>query len=397
MAIVSYVLEDCPGCGRKNSFGNVDIFNGDHVYQGCKSCRHHGRVPLPKLRKKILYLDQFFFSHALRGGDTRFVEAAKRIARMTSLQLLVAPYSTIHEDEAHQWSQRGEELFKFIKATSGGCHFAPASEVNRFQLLKAFRAWLLQKPADYHREESDAFWAGADVHGWHGYMRISVGKYLGDIDLIRELKKKSIEGLVELFDGWRELDTSYAEDLNAEYEVAARAYIDHYIKYAARIAGGDYSAIFDAPVIVNVVESMFQCLSRELSPEDQMQACVKFLLLSQHFKEAPAHKISAAIYATHKSMVKDGAFTNKEKALKRFSGFFYDVEHISTYAPYCDAFVMDQPMADIVAKPTVALQRLFGTKVFSLNNWDEFIAWLDDMEKGMSEEHKSALIIAYPQ
>lgn len=81
MAIVTYVLGDCPGCGRKDSFGNVDVFGGNHVYRGCKACNYKERIPLPKLKKKIVYLDQFFFSHAFRGQEPRFVDAANRIER----------------------------------------------------------------------------------------------------------------------------------------------------------------------------------------------------------------------------------------------------------------------------------------------------------------------------
>jgi len=101
MAIVTYVLGDCPGCGRQDSFGNVDVFDGRMVFQGCKTCGYHVQIPLPKLQKNIVYLDQFFFSHAFRRQDKRFLDAAARIERASSLQLLVAPYSSVHEDETH--------------------------------------------------------------------------------------------------------------------------------------------------------------------------------------------------------------------------------------------------------------------------------------------------------
>jgi hypothetical protein len=76
--LVTRVLGDCPECGGKNSFGNVSV-RGDHVLRGCKSCKYNTTVWLPKVRKKIIYLDQFFFSSAFREGYPRFVEAAQRI------------------------------------------------------------------------------------------------------------------------------------------------------------------------------------------------------------------------------------------------------------------------------------------------------------------------------
>lgn len=94
--------------------------------------------------------------------------------------------------------------------------------------------------------------------------------------------------------------------------------------------------------------------------------------------------------------MKNGVYTNRERALQKLSGLFYDVKHISTYAPYVDAFVMDQPMADLVSRPTVRLEERYGAKVFSLNNWDDFLAWLDQLEGAMSAAHREGLRLAYP-
>lgn len=394
MAIVSHVLGDCPGCGRKDAFGNVEVFGGKLLYQGCKACDHHVRIPLPKLKKKIVYLDQFFFSHAFRGQEQRFLDAAARIERASSLQLLVAPYSSIHEDETHLWSGR-DELFRFMKAVSRGHKFQYAQEVHRFQLLRAFKAWRTKEFSAYQLEEGDAL--PDDVHDWDSYLRIEVGRYNGNVELIRSLKNQSTEGLVGLFEGWRQLKTTFDQDLRAEYEVAAKGYIDFYLDYMANMASGDHSAMMNAPVITMVVESMVHQLLRNGTPEeDCLRLCALFLMQSEHFRQTPHQLLSARMHATMKSMVKGGKFTNRERALKRFKGYFYDVDHISTYAPYCDAFVMDQPMADLVRQPSVDLEGRYGTKVFSLNSWPQFFEWLDSLEQNVTSEHRTALATAYP-
>ena len=394
MALVTYVLGNCPGCRRKDSFGNVDVFGGNHVFRGCKSCNYKERIPLPKLKKKIAYLDQFFFSHAFRGQEPRFLDAATRIQRASALQLLIAPYSSIHEDETHLWSGR-DELFRFIKTVSRGHSFRYAQEVHRFQLLRAFKAWRSNQTSGYELEENDAFQDG--IHGWDGYMRIDVGRYLGDIELIRSLKNESAEGLIGLFDGWRKKQTTFEANLQAEYEVAAKGYIDFYIQYLARMTSGDHSALLDSPIISMVVESMTHVLSEEGVPADQwLRLCAQFLMQSEHFKQTPHQLLSARMHATVKSMVQSGKFTNKELAWKKFKGYFYDADHISTYAPYCDVFIMDQLMADIVRQPTVGLEKRYGVKVFSLNNWPEFLEWLESLEQDITPEHRAGLDAAYP-
>ena len=102
------------------------------------------------------------------------------------------------------------------------------------------------------------------------------------------------------------------------------------------------------------------------------------------------------MFATLKGMVRNGFYTNKTAAASKLSGFFYDVRHISTYAPYRDAFFMDDAMRDLVNRPSVDLTKRFGTQVFSLNTLDAFIEWLDSVEYSMTEEHKTALALAYP-
>jgi hypothetical protein len=103
------------------------------------------------------------------------------------------------------------------------------------------------------------------------------------------------------------------------------------------------------------------------------------------------------MFASLKAMVKNGAYANRERALQRLSGVFYDVKHIATYAPYVDAFVMDQPMAELVSHATVRLAERYGLRVFSRSNWDDFMEWLDCLETEMADEHRAALATAYPR
>jgi len=220
-------------------------------------------VHLPAIRKKVLYLDQFFFSHAFRMGDRRFLDAADRIARLAALQLLAVPYSSVHEDETHQWERR-DELYKFIKATARGEEFEAAYAVERTQLVKAFRVWLRGGAAPYDVERKEAI--QDDLNGWDSYFRIEVGQYMGDVDLIRDLKRQSIEGLVDLFDDWRKLTTSFDDDLQAEYVAAGKSYMDFYIEFAVRITRGDYAAMFDAPILYGCANDVKSHAGRARGP-----------------------------------------------------------------------------------------------------------------------------------
>jgi len=199
--LVTHVLGDCPGCRGKNCFGNVSVL-GDQVLRGCMHCKYSTNAWLPEIRKKIVYLDQFFFSSAFRGREERLLNAARRIRQLSDLQLLVIPFSSIHEDETHQWrgfsGKNKEELMDFIKATSGGHQFEPAYEVERNQVTKAFQTFLDGGPIEFKVEERDAI--EGNVHEWDDYFRIDVGFYFKDIELIRSLKRQAVENLVSTFE-----------------------------------------------------------------------------------------------------------------------------------------------------------------------------------------------------
>ena len=393
--LVTRVLGDCPGCGGTNRFGNVSI-RGDHILRGCMSCKYRTTVSLPEIRKRIVYLDQFFFSSAFRGGDQRFVDAAQRITQLSAMQLLVVPFSSIHEDETHQWrgydGNNKEDLLEFIKATSRGYEFEPAYNVEESQIIRAFQAFLAGRSSEFELEEHDAI--EGNIHEWDDYIRIDVGRYIGDIELARDLKRQSVEGLVDIFESWRQSTNTFDEDVALEITAAGKGYIDSYLEFAARISGGDYDAVFNSPVMSQVVQSMLHCLPEETPLEEHLRQVARFFV-SEHFNQIPYQWLSARMFATLKDMVKRGAFPNRESALKRLSGFFFDVRHVALYAPYCDAFVMDQPMAAFVTDSHVRLKDRYGVKIFSLNNWDELLTWLDTLEAGMTEEHKTGLSVAY--
>jgi hypothetical protein len=135
---------------------------------------------------------------------------------------------------------------------------------------------------------------------------------------------------------------------------------------------------------------MMHILGTDMPPEERLQACGDFFR-SQNFKRAAFQLLRAKLYAVLKDMVKQGAYTNAEKAKQTLSGFFYDVDHIATYAPYCDAILIDRQMARFVSDDRVALEQTHGTRLFSRENWDEFTNWLNDLSATISEEHQSAL------
>ncbi len=395
--LVTCVLGDCPGCNSKDCFGNVSI-QRDRVLQGCKRCRYESMVFLPKIHKKVIYLDQFFFSNAFKGGEQRFLTAVERVKHMTHLQLLVAPYSSIHEDETHQWrghkDKSHDQLMDFIKATARGAEFKKDYSVEQTQILKAWEAFLNGQSAGYIFEKTDAIEGALDE--WDDYFFIDiVGGYIRNVELKRTLKSQAVQELVKVFGEWQASTQTFEQDVALEILDAGKSYMNTYLTKVNRISQGDFNAVIDSPIVASVMEHMLHWLPEEQLFVDRIRRCMEFFA-SEHFANVPNLWLEARMFATLKGMVKRGVYANREEARKKFSGVFEDFRHVALYAPYCDAFVMDKAMAELVRQPTVGLEKRYGVKVFSLNNWDDLLEWFDDLEADMSDEHKAGVAAAYP-
>jgi hypothetical protein len=389
--LVSLVIGDCPGCEAVDTFGNVWV-RADHVLRGCRKCPYSQRIPLPFLRKKILYLDQCFLSHAFRAKDQRFVEAAERIRQLSTHQLIAVPFSSVHEDETNQWQGHEQELMKFIKETSFGHEFEPEYRIEETQLDRAFKAFISGGSFKFHFQEDDS--VSEDIHAWDDYLSIDIGGYTGDVARIRDAKNDSVIRLIDAFERWRTSTHTFDQQVGMEMEEAARQYLRAYVEYATRLGIGDYQATFDSPLITQYVESLLNFLPKQ-PIEDKLRTIGNFFR-SQYYQEVPYLWLMARIYAVVKGRVQAGAYTNREKAIETFRGFYQDIKHVATYAPYCDAFFMEKTMASIVTDPRIDLGNRYGVRLFTVDTLDELHKWADELEAGMSQEHREALAIAYP-
>jgi hypothetical protein len=114
----------------------------------------------------------------------------------------------------------------------------------------------------------------SDIHEWEDYFRIDVGRYVGDINLIRKLKHQSVEQLLDIFDGWRQSTNTFNQDLAIEMKDAGRAYLDSYFQYLSRFTDeNDYDVFLERPIMSMVVEHMLFCFSNETQLEECLRTC----------------------------------------------------------------------------------------------------------------------------
>ncbi|MFO1204664.1 MAG: hypothetical protein U1E63_02810 [Burkholderiales bacterium] len=387
------VIGDCPACGRSDGYGNVSV-SGGMLLRGCVWCRHVDHVRLPQLNKKILYLDQFFYSHAFRAANPAFMEAKDKIEQLAYKQLLVAPYCDIHEDETHLWRpENREQLWKFIKQTSAGHHFWPEYHVKEHQLFRAFEAFLRGDDPVQSIERDDAL--PDDLNQWDDYLWIDVSLFQPDAAAIRSRKNASASALLDRFPEWASTPSTFQQDVRIELGCGARSYLDLYADYIKRMIWGDMAAMLASPVDSQIVETLMHYDSEHLTPSLRMQRIQAFFA-SDHYANVPVDRIASEFFGLLRHMLRQGAFSSRAKAEKHFKGFFYDVRFISTYAPYCDAMVVDTLMHRWATDPLIDLPARFGTRFFSRRNWREFLVYLDDIQRGLDPELERALQLVHP-
>lgn len=392
MALVSHIIGACPSCGALESYGNVMV-GGNTLSRGCLQCEHWDRIPLPVLQKKVIYLDQFFFSHAFRGKHKMFVEAQKRIADLALAQQIVAPYTNLHEDESQLWTEaQRAPLLKFIKQTSLGHRFTYEYEVKNRQIHRAFQAFLASRSAAHAVERSDAL--ERDVNEWDGYIWIDVENFPDRHGDLKKRKDRSIEQLLDAFDVWATSPSNFEEDIQSELRSSANSYVEHYVDYVKRIVSGDPDAFFAANENSMMIESLLHYHGKQPAPL-RMQRILAFFQ-SDYFANVPEVRIGSEFFALLRHRLRQGEYRNEEKNRDRFGGLFYDVRFISTYAPYCDAMVVDNLMYQWATDPLIDLPKRFGVRLFSRRNWDEFLAYLTHLALSQRPEVDEALKMIRP-
>ena len=157
---------------------------------------------MPKLDKKIVYLDQCFVSSLFREDDPIIKDAGEILHELARYHVVVAPFSEFHEIESLQWkSARQGELYQFIKSIARGHKFESHEIIKRRQTWRAFRSFLARENPRAMLQREDAF--PKDINCWDDYMWINILISTEDPAETTRLKTLYADRLVACFPQWR--------------------------------------------------------------------------------------------------------------------------------------------------------------------------------------------------
>lgn len=400
----------CPKCG-KNSF-SVAIICDHHYFRRCTECFYPDyykgergvKYSLPKLNKKVIYIDQFAISNMMKflnpsvkshekvKSDIFWGKLFGKLNTLCKLQLIVCPDSDMHETESllapyYKSLKRMYELF------SHGISFQSHETIKLFQIIGQFNIWIGDiKKYDLNIQDI----ISKEINVWQDRFNISINRDNPQslIEEIRTNRDKVDDYVKDIFAKWqkdknKDFDYWYKEEKKSE----ARTLIELYQKNLERLLKMSYGLIPFEPdaVFPGFANKVFYAIKDRLkrkgiSEEKDINKKLIEFLYSETFEDAPYIKITSMLYA---AMTRRAAHKGRKKPPGR--GFLNDVKIISTLLPYCNAMFIDNECRSLLLENPLCDDINYGTKVFSLSNKKEFLDYLNEIKQSASEEHMKAV------
>jgi len=162
-------FETCPNCNQPQL--GTEKVGPESQAQRCKNCLFRSYRPLPPIRKKVLYLDQFFISNVAKAqkgnvkasADMFWIDAYVRLKRLIRLQVVACPDSPTHDRESSM-SPDYEAFKQVFESLSAAQTFSHVIEIRGKQIQTALTAWLKGEKPVHDFEPSEVI--DGDIHGW---------------------------------------------------------------------------------------------------------------------------------------------------------------------------------------------------------------------------------------
>jgi hypothetical protein len=416
--------QDCPKCGQ-HEFGVLSIHD-DCCTRRCRSrsCWHTVTFSLPKLKKKIIYLDQLVFSNIMKmlsagtqgheraEGEPLWRELFESLDVLCRMQLVICPNSTEHHHES-LISPFYEELKHTYEHFSTGISFSASTSIQEMQIVEAFEGWSKDKKPEFDFDSHSI--AHPNLHGWQDRIFITTsGTLAGYKDAIRQSRRSIHSGLRDLFKRWQTEKKSFVEVFEIEKSAYAESILlgikrdRQQIEQMQSLLGqfgslprfvSQYSATMNTPLmlglqhmaIMYVIEKDRRELTEHEREDVEVEAREKVIAFieSAAMNETPSNVIAASMYAALARKAASG-----QKKLPD-EGMATDIKVVSTLLPYCDAMFIDNVCRSLLNEIPQTHKLPCKCQVFSSKTSHEFLQYLREIRSSATPEHLELLEEVY--
>ena len=394
---------DCPEC-RSAAFGILRV-GPDALLRRCRQCSHLQRFDLPRVRKAVIYLDQFVISNLMlvrsqaKQVQQFYHTLYGKLLHLSSFQAIVCPHSEAHLLES-MVSSDAKHLRDGFEMFAHSVRFKAFDDIRALQAFDRLAKWLANDPStSCGVTRKNVLWGKPDI--WVDRISISVEMppIPGLKDVWRNWRGKSHGGLVNVFeDTWKkqpERSWEYWRDREAKswgpllipiYEREIEKWNE--IVNGRRMPAGEHE--MRPHHFVRLINEIVAQIASAGCPESEKYRMACIFLHSEVLAAAPFRQIAGSLYAC---LAKKAISQVKHPT----EGFHSDVDVMSCLLPYCDAMFMDKEIAtywrEIQGTPSRRLP--FGTRVFSLSNKVELLAYLDELERAIPANQRRFATEAY--
>jgi hypothetical protein len=387
-----YVL--CSKCGVEQ-FGILSIY-GTYYTRRCRNCWHKANFPLPEIRKRIVYIDQFAFSNIMKvlspdakghertASEPFWKELFETLGVVCHLQLVVCP-----DSKQHQFESLTSAFYESLKRTyehfSGGLSFYASDNIKRKQIARLTECWLKKEPATFDFDAQQI--THGKLHEWADRIYITVDGVLdGFIDGLRTTRNEIHKGLQEVFEIWQQERKSFKEVFEAEKAAYTRTLVQAYLAQQRKV--NDALTHGQMPSLNDVLPSQQWMVLTQLQytfedafgKAESIRVMTEFLR-SDAMNDAPFNVIAASLFA---SLSQKAAAGQKRPPNQGTSN---DVNVLSTLLPYCDAMFVDNECRALWQDIPRDCKLPYVCALFSPNIGDEFLRYLKEIRDSATSEH----------
>jgi hypothetical protein len=384
--LITGPFEDCPECDAPGEFGLLMVTGRGYVKR-CRRCSSDRSFELPALRKRVIYLDQHAISHLAKAihpdyrelyapGNPRtqdgfWPELFARLDRLNKLHLAVCPESTLQRQESLLDDRLACLLRTMYEHLAGEVAFHHHRDIERFELSRGFAAWVGGEPVrPLTREDVTR----GDINKWLGPLRVVARLGMEDVETVeaRTWRARCDKVMEHAFKAWR------ADD---------RVSFDEY--FEVQIAEASNAKLASWPFSELALTLRRRLEEREVPPGRHAHLVAGFLK-SSAFAEVASVRINAALWAALADEIAS------DRATQPSGGMVQDIQAISHFLHYSDALFVDNQCRRLLCdSPAVKQLPRPHARVFSVATRDDFMRYLDDIERDAPDDHLDLVLRAY--
>lgn len=397
----------CSNCNTNNLW--VLIVSWWYCTQRCKSCFNDDGFRLPKINKKIIYLDQFVVSNLMKSINKSHPSYWKddlliwngiyeKLDKLLYLRLIICPYSDIHETESvltnKTYLQAYESLKKMYHHLSHGKWFSSIEDTKKIQLCEHFKSYI--EKYKYNQEFNIRDIIHGDINEWWDNIYITINSkiYENAIEDLFVIRNQNHEEISKVFnDVWKKEKNDFNYwfnlEIKAHWETIFNLYLkslndqEKFEKWELKIEDVLWSILWPEKILIH---NLFRILEKNWinDKKEQLEIIIKYLL-KEDLSNIPYITIWSALWWQIAYLAWINQIWNPPNR-----GMPNDIKAIATYLPYVDCMVIDWGLKKLINDKNVK------DKIW--NYWDVIFSWtkedlvlfleyLEKLEKSISEEH----------